>query len=217
MDIFKDRRVVIGLGGAAALVAGLVFAFVLLGGNSGPKSAPPASKGGLQVDVADPRPVELERELRCFVDGQFVGLATLKVCAEKNGVAAQALDVGIDESGALIAAETASLAPPPGAPSAGAPQSPEVIPGVAAGEGPTAVCLRHINGEWRRLSDALTLNACVQLLYNGRCERPGGAMYGRWGEVTLRLVPGRVERSSDNVVFTRLVEQGRSCTVPILR
>ena len=35
----------------------------------------------------------------------------------------------------------------------------------------------------------MSLNACVQALYAGTCVRPGEALYGRWGETTLRLVP----------------------------
>ncbi|WP_204276711.1 hypothetical protein, partial [Klebsiella aerogenes] len=58
------------------------------------------------------------------------------------------------------------------------------------------------------------LGACVQALFAGKCERTGGASYGRWGEQTLRLVPGRVEQSSDNKSFRLLVEQTPSCGVP---
>ena len=48
--------------------------------------------------------------------GQFVGEFTLAECARRNGVATDALDVGIDETGALAAAPTAAFAPPPSAP-----------------------------------------------------------------------------------------------------
>jgi hypothetical protein len=60
----------------------------------------------------------------------------------------------------------------------------------------------------------LTLNACVQALFAGRCERPGGASYGRWMSQTLRLAPGKVEVSGDNRSFRLLVEQGAGCAIP---
>ena len=50
-----------------------------------------------------------------------------------------------------------------------------------------------------------------------RCVRPGEALYGRWGDTTLRLVPRRVEQSADNSRFSTLAEQDRSCTFPGLR
>ena len=42
----------------------------------------------------------------------------------------------------------------------------------------------------------------------------GGATYGRWGEETLRLVPGRVEISSDNRSFHTAFDQGPNCSIP---
>ena len=75
-------------------------------------------------------------------------------------------------------------------------------------------CWRYAGGEWRRLPGDITLNACAQQLFGGRCEKTGGATYGRWGEETLRLVPGRVEISADNRSFKTLVEQGANCSFP---
>lgn len=224
MKLLQDRRAVIGAGALTAILLGVAIAF----GLGGPKKTvdappPPAAKGGLQIDFAEAPEVGPERSLRCFVDGQFVGLATLAACARKNGVSAQALDVGLDESGALIAAETASMAPPPTLPplEGAIALSPEVAPRPEPQQPtpvsqPVAECLRFIGGEWRRVGD-LALGACVQTLYDGRCERPGGAQYGRHGETTLRLVPGRVEQSPDNSRFSTLVEQGRGCSVPLIR
>jgi hypothetical protein len=60
----------------------------------------------------------------------------------------------------------------------------------------------------------MTLNACVQALFAGRCEKPGAATYGRWMQQTLRLVPGRVEVSADNRSFRPLTEQGAGCAIP---
>jgi hypothetical protein len=59
----------------------------------------------------------------------------------------------------------------------------------------------------------MSLSACVQALYSGTCVRPGDALYGRWGNTTLRLVPGRVERSENNADFRTLVEQDRRCNL----
>jgi hypothetical protein len=59
----------------------------------------------------------------------------------------------------------------------------------------------------------VSLNVCVQALFAGRCERPGGATYGRWGQQTLRLVPGRVEISADNHSFRTLADQGAGCAI----
>jgi len=54
----------------------------------------------------------------------------------------------------------------------------------------------------------------VQTLYAGQCVRPGAALYGRWGNQTLRLTTGRVEISSNNRDFHTLVEQGPGCSIP---
>ena len=155
-----------------------------------------------------------QKSLRCFVNGEYVGLLSLKDCAKKNGVAAQALDVGLDDNGQLAAAPTASLAPPPAKPIDGAVGNPsqEVVPNVGPAGGPTAACMRY-SGDWHQLSDSLTLGQCVHILYNTRCESPGSASYGRWGEQTLRLVPGRVEISSDNRNFKLLVTQDKACNI----
>lgn len=60
----------------------------------------------------------------------------------------------------------------------------------------------------------MSLNACVQALYAGTCVGPGDAQYGRWGDMTLRLVPRRVEQSGDNARFRTLAEQDRNCQFP---
>lgn len=219
----RDQRLVIILGGAVAVLAAVIIAVLLMGRRDGTADESPAERGGLQLDVAEAPSLEPDRQLRCFVEGQFVGMATLRECAERNGVAAQALDVGLDASGELAAAPTASFAPPPAlpqkveepaAPPPAAVAPPVVQPAPQAPARPTAACLRHTGSEWRQLSGATTLNACVQMLFAGQCERPGGAAYGRWGETTLRLVPRRVEQSSDNVRFRTLVEQGPNCAIP---
>lgn len=223
MELLKDRRVVLALvGGAIALVAGIAIALGLSMGRGGDKAAAPApaSQGGLVVETgpADDGKLDPARPLRCFVAGQFVGEMTLVDCAQRNGVATGALDVGVDETGALAAADVAgtNLTPLPPADVATAPATvePAVAPeaDASAASGPAGGCWRYA-GEWRKLPGDLTLNACVQALFAGRCERGGSASYGRWMQQTLRLVPGRVEVSSDNRGFRTLAEQGPGCTV----
>ncbi len=221
MEFLKDRRVVLALGGGLALLLGVILAAVAMSGGK-PKDQPPASQAGLVVEIGreDDGKLDPARPLRCFVSGVFVGEITLAECARKNGVATGALDVGVDETGALAAADVAGtvLTPLPPAPvevlpNTAAPSAPAPTP-TAAPAGPTKACWRYVGAEWRRLPGDATQNACLQTLFAGRCERPGGATYGRWGEQTLRLVPGRVEASMDNRSFQTLVEQPASCVLP---
>jgi hypothetical protein len=224
MEFLKDRRVLLAGGAALALLAGLGIAIALLGGGGKPTEPPPASRGGLVVETgrADDTKLDPARPLRCFVGGQFVGETSLADCAKKNGVATGALDVGVDETGALAAADQAGTVltplPPPTtvvpAPANTAP-GPAPTPSQQASSTPLAACWRYAAGEWRRLPGDITMNACAQTLFAGRCEKPGGATYGRWGEETLRLVPGRVEASSDNRSFHPVVDQGPNCSIPV--
>ncbi|HEY0104377.1 MAG TPA: hypothetical protein VGB60_13035 [Brevundimonas sp.] len=218
----QDNRLLIVIGAGLAVIAAIVLALVFSSGRDQDAGPPPAARGGLTIDVSDAPELNTSRELRCFVDGQYVGMATLSDCARRNGVATDALDVGLDETGALAAAPTAAFDPPPTLPPvelaeiepplpAEQPSQPSVQP--ASG----SACLRHTGSEWRSLSAGMSLNACVQALYAGTCVRPGEAQYGRWGETTLRLVPRRVEQSSDNTRFRTLVEQDRGCQFPGLR
>ena len=49
-------------------------------------------------------------------------------------------------------------------------------------------------GQWRKLPADMALGACVQTLFNGRCERPGGGdLWPLDAADTLRLTPGKVE------------------------
>jgi hypothetical protein len=222
MTFFSDRPVVLAGGGALALLLGLGAALFFLSRAPKPQGPPPASQGGLVVEqgkaLSDLDPA---RPLRCFVGGQLVGTMTLADCARRNGVATRALDLGVDATGALAAAsdsgpvvqpltpEQAQAVPlnaPPAAPAGTAPTA-------AAGGAPTAPCWKR-DGDWRRLPTDLTLNACVQALYAGRCVKAGEAAYGRWGEETLRLTPHRVEISDDNRTFRPLVDQGPNCATP---
>jgi hypothetical protein len=207
------------LGGAVlALAAGLGIGWTLLTGGHG-SQPPPASQGGLVIDTSgeDVGRIDPAKPLRCFVHGKFVGEFTLTDCARQNGVATDALDVGIDQTGALAAAQTAGQVltplPPPKEITRLSP-----APGVTVSSGPAgappAVCWRYGDGRWRRLPGDMGLDACVQTLFAGRCEKAGGAAYGRWGQQTLRLVPGRVEISDDNRTFRSLVTQASDCSLP---
>lgn len=221
MEFLKDRRVLIAIGAAVALLAGVGIAAMMAGGGKDPATPPPASQGGLVVETGEPDDGRMDpaRPLRCFVAGQYVGEVTLAECAKRNGVATGALDVGLDESGALAAADQAGTVltplPPqavtPAEPVAQAPANP-VAP--VAGGGPTAACLSYAEGRWREVSGEMTVGACAQALFAGRCEKQGSATYGRWAEKTLRLVAGKVESSNDNRSFRTLVEQGPNCSIP---
>jgi len=216
MDFLKDRRTVLIAGGAVvALAAGVGIALILAPSGRKASEPPPASQGGLVVEArSDDGKLDTARPLRCFVAGKFVGEMTLAQCAEKNGVATGGLDVGMDETGALAAAEQGAtrLTPAPAATATPGPApTPEPSPAAQAA-GPAGGCWRYA-GEWRRLTGDLTLNACVQALFAGRCEKPGQASYGRWMQQTLRLVPGRIEVSSDERNFRPLAEQGPGCTI----
>ena len=223
MALPQDNRVIIAVGAGLVIIAAVVLALIFAGGGDKTPEAPPAAKGGLTVDLADAPSLEPTRELRCFVDGQFVGMATLADCAQRNGLATDALDVGLDETGALAAAPTAAFAPPPELPPVTIAEA-EPLPKAETGAAPAAPapapaaggaqCLRHTGSDWRVLSNGMSLNACVQALYAGTCVRPGDAQYGRWGETTLRLVPRRVEQSGDNSRFRTLAEQDRNCQFP---
>lgn len=222
MEFLKDRRTLLALvGGALALLAGVVIASVMVNKGRDEKTLPPpASQGGLVVETGAPDDGRLDpaKPLRCFVAGQYVGEMTLAECAKRNGVATGALDVGVDEAGNLAAADQAGtmLTPLPPQPEAlvplnPAPTAPNQAP--TASNAPTGGCWRYVDGGWRKLPSDLTLNACVQTLFAGRCERPGGATYGRWMQQTLRLVPGKVEVSGDNRSFRPLAEQAQNCSI----
>jgi hypothetical protein len=220
MDILRDRRVILGAGGALALLLGVGIAAFIMHRDPGSSSPPPASRGGLVVEEGrEPLSLDPARPLRCFVAGQLAGTMSLSDCAKKNGVATNALDLGVDATGALAAAsdtgpvvQTLTVAQAQALPAEAPPGSPPAAAPTASGAGaPTAPCWRRDN-DWRRLPTDITLNACVQALFAGRCEKAGGVTYGRWGEETLRLVPRRVEISSDNRTFRPLVDQAANCT-----
>ncbi|MDP2261269.1 MAG: hypothetical protein Q8J89_16300 [Caulobacter sp.] len=219
MDFFKDRRIVLAVGGGVALLLGILIAVTIMRGSRAPAEPPPASQGGLVVETGrdDDTRLDPARPIRCFVAGQFAGEITLTECAQRNGVATGALDVGVDETGALAAADAAGtiLAPLPPKPVAPAPvQAAPVASNEAAQPAASgSMCWRYAAGGWSQ-AGSMDLNSCVQTLFAGQCEKRGGATYGRWGEQTLRLVRDKVEISQDNRRFRTLVEQGPNCSIP---
>ena len=225
MEFLKDRRTLLVLvGGALALLAGVVIATMLVGKGRNEKAPPPpASQGGLVVETGAPDDGRMDpaKPLRCYVAGQYVGEITLAECAKRNGVATGALDVGVDPAGNLAAADQAGTMltplppqPEPIAPVQTQPSAPApTAPAATTTSGPAGSCWRYADGGWRKLPNDLTLNGCVQALFAGRCERPGGATYGRWMQQTLRLVPGKVEVSGDNRSFRPLAEQASNCSI----
>ena len=206
-----DRRLVLAIGGGlvvlAVAVAGAVF--VVRRDDGKPKAPPPASTSGLIVQMgrSDDAKVDPKKPLRCFVNGQFVGLETIQDCAQKNGVATEALDVGVDQTGALAAANSASANITPLPPAEDQSNVAAAVPAVA-GE-----CWHYASGAWRKMGDGMALGACVQLLFAGHCVKPGEANYGRWMGQTVRLVPHRVEISADNKSFKPVAEQDDNCAI----
>jgi hypothetical protein len=222
----ENQRLVLILGGVAAVLTAVLVAVLLMGGpddDDGGSGDAPAERNGLQLDVTDPETLSADQQLRCFVGGQFVGMATLSQCAERNGIASQALDVGLDARGELTAIP---FTPPPALPPLVDELTPEPVPVDTGPAEPRPAppvqpasgqrCMRHVGGEWREVG-SMSLGACVQSLYSGRCEQLGGAAYGRWGDTTLRLVPGRVEQSSDNTNFRTIAPQARDCSIGDVR
>ena len=211
----------VGVGALVALLAGLVIALLVSREHaSDAVSAPPASQAGLFVETKTDVDHTLDpmAHLRCFVGGRFVGEATLAECAKKNGVATGALDVGVDPGGNLAAAQGASPGITPLPPKEVVTAEPVVAPAGEGGEkkasraGPES-CWKYAGGEWRKTPTDVSLDACVQTLFKGRCVHAGDAAYGRWASTTLRLVAGRVESSTDNRTFSPLTEQSPNCAV----
>jgi len=231
MNFLKDRRVILGLGGALALAAGLLLAWVFLIRDHAPPEAPPASQGGLVVESGrdDDLKLDPKRPLRCFVNGQFVGELPLAECAQRNGVATGALDVGLDPSGSLAASNGvgADITPlPPQQPEPVTEMGPpanEAAPGsassaasvVATPVGPqadVAQCLRFVlPGGWKALPTPMTRGACLTALFAGRCQAGEPAAYGRWGDETLRLTDGRIETSPDSRDFHTVIDPWIGC------
>ena len=227
MNWLKNRRVVVFGGMALALIAGLAIAAVIAFSGAAPDEAPPASQGGLVVQTGRDDDIKLDpaRPLRCFVKGQFVGELPLSDCAQKNGVATGALDVGLDQSGALAAANGAgaNLTPlsSPTDPPAAAASTPADM-GFPAGaddqkavplERKTAVCWRYADSQWARVPGEIDLAACVRAVFAGHCAPAGTTQFGRWGERGLRLTSGKIELTSEDGDYRPLTTQTADCRV----
>jgi hypothetical protein len=224
MSALQDRRILAAVGGAALLLLAILLAAFFMRGHHKPPATPAdaqAVAAGLQIEQgqADSRTAST-KPLRCFVNGQFVGMATVSDCAAKNGVSAQALDVGLDPATGQVTAPSGTLAPTvqavPAAPAE--PSDDDQKPSAQAAPataGPAGECLRYTPDGWRSAGNSIPLGQCARTLFDGRCERAGEAVYGRWGSQTLRLVPGRVEISPDNRNFRPLVSQNpQDCSLP---
>ena len=209
------------LGALTAVVLGVLVALGVFKSDPKDDTPPPAAEGGLQIELAqtDVGPIVPRRPLRCFVEGRFVGEMTMGQCAERNGVAAQALDVGLDQTGALAA--VVSAAPPPA--TAEIPVGPEVVatpavdavpaPPIAAPSAPTGACIRLVGSEQRPLGEALTLETCIQVLFSGRCPNPGDAYYGRWNGQSVRLVQGGTEIDAGGGYRPLYSQDPRTCLI----
>jgi hypothetical protein len=220
LDTVRDRRLVLAAGVVLALVAGLVIAAAILLRHVGPSPVTDSPTSGLVVETGRADDVRLDpaHPLRCFVDGKSIGELPLRECADKNGVATGALDVGLDSSGSLAAANgpTSEVTPlPPEGQEAGdqatADEASATSAPAAAVPPTAAACWRYGAGGWSRSSDEVPLAACVQALYANRCEPAGAVAYGRWGAKTLRLVGGQVQVSDDNRNFRFLSAQSGAC------
>jgi len=222
MPDLKDRRLIAAIGAGVAVAGGLAVAAIMVSKHGpDPAEAPPASQAGLIVQTGHDDDVKLDpaRPLHCFVDGKLIGDLPLSGCAKRNGVAAGALDVGLDPSGALAAAsgDTPLTPLPPSNADASRPDAATAAPTDVV-ENPTTdgmACWRHNGVAWRKLDATTSLEACVQTLFAGRCL-PAGAQpsYGRWGDNMLRLIPGEVEISDDDRNFRGLAEQAPDCSLP---
>jgi hypothetical protein len=221
MNALQDRRIVAAVGAGAALLFAILIGVFVTRGHRHQDATPAtlqAAAAGLQIQPgqADSSTAST-KPLRCFVGGQFTGMATVADCAKKNGVSAQALDVGLDPATGAVTAASGSLAPPlqpmPAQavePEQKAEQDQPAPPAAAPGD-----CLRYTPDGWRSAGAGVTLAQCTRVLFEGRCEHSGEALYGRWGQQTLRLVPGRVEMSADNHTFHLLVPQNpQDCSLP---
>ncbi len=202
MKPFSDRRIVIAVGVGTALLLAILLGVFLTGrqARSG-VTAETKQELQLQVDKIDNKVAPKTQQVRCFVNGQLVGMTTLAECGQKNGTASQVLDVGLD------APPPAAVAPPP--PNA-PPSAPQSNPGAVA------ECLRYGAEGWKGYGSNLSMSSCVRVLFQGQCAHPGEAFYGRWGAQSLRLIPGRVEVSDDNRRFRSLVEQEADCSIPAM-
>ncbi len=216
MNLLQDRRIQIAVGAGVALLLALLLAVFVLRQPKKDNDADLAAKAGLQVNaVRDEAKVSQTKPLRCFVNGQYVGDFPVAACAQRNGVAAQALDVGLDPATGQVAGGGAPLQPLPAPTPAPDAPPPAPVTEAATTSGAAGDCLRFTSGEWRAAGQGMSVGQCVRVLFDGRCVRPGDALYGRSGSQTVRLLTGRVEISPDNHSFrTLLIQDTTDCSLP---
>jgi hypothetical protein len=210
MDAASIRRLLVTVGGGllVAVIAVAAGLFILLHGPR-PAAPPAASTGGLVVtQAAEEAKLDPQKPLRCFVNGQLVGEETLADCAKRNGVATEALDVGVDQTGQLAAANQNNAAATPLTP---LPETPTAVISAAPDAADTSAgagdCLRYSAPVWREAGAGMSLAGCVKLLFDGHCAKAGATVYGRWMGQTLRQTAGEIDISSDNKDFHQLVPQ----------
>ncbi len=239
MEPDRTRKLlVLGAVGLVIVAALTVVAMLLLKPDANDPVAGGLGELTVQTGLASDARLDPNHPLKCFVNGQMVGVLLLQDCARRNGVPPGSLDVGLDAQGVLGASNglTSVLTPLPpedenpdltGAGGAGGdnvslpspgptieevPQRPASAPAPA----PESVggCWRYGGSGWSRLPAEVPLNECVQMLFAGECEPPGAVAYGRWHGRTLRLVTGRVDISADNRVFHLVAPQSADCAIP---
>ena len=237
MSWLNDRRTLTGLGAAAAVVLAVGAALLLGRTPHSSEPAPPtestnitgSAAGGLKVEMGKAPKLESDTSVRCFVNGQFVGMQTAADCAQKNGVKPGGLDVGLDQSGAIAAGGGDTHLKPLAKSDANEDDTPDQVadqaqddPTAPAGRsgfaaGPPAQCRRYAAGSWREAGQGVSLDACVHTLFDGRCPPAGQVVYGRWAGLTLRASPGRIDASSNNRDFSPLAPQyPADCSIPPL-
>ena len=211
MDQVQSRRLWVTLGGGVVVLGlSLGAAFVILLHGPRTNAPPPAATAGLvvQTDSSQQAALDPQKPLRCFVNGQLVGQLTLADCAQRNGVATEALDVGVDHTGQLAAADQPESAITPLPPVAIQTQTPveSTAPGAADPDAAVGDCLRFAGG-WRKVGAGMSLSGCVKLLFDGHCQKGAAVAYGRWLGQTLRQIQGEVDTSNDNKDFHQLALQ----------
>jgi hypothetical protein len=212
MDQAQTRRLWVTLGGGVVVLGlSLGAGFLILLHGPRTSAPPPAATAGLVVQTdSSQAALDPQKPLRCFVNGQLVGQLTLADCAQRNGVATEALDVGVDHTGQLAAADQPDSAITPLPPVEA--QAPTVATDPAAPNAPVGDCLRFA-GSWRQAGAGMSLSGCVKLLFDGHCQRGAAVAYGRWMGQTLRQTQGEIDTSSNNKDFHQLAPQSSDCAI----
>jgi hypothetical protein len=230
MKFLQDRRALAALIAGVVILIALGAAFGLLRHRGGvSEDDAPTSASELKVVMGKAPKVEADTSVRCFVKGQFVGMTTAADCAQKNGVAPGALDVGLDQSGAIAAGGDSAHLQPLANVTGDAQQDDDDDKPDAADAGsddgsphgfaalPPTDCKAYAPGGWRNVGQGVSLDACVHTLFDGRCPAPGQVVYGHWGSLTLRASPGRIDISRNNRDFSPLAPQyPADCSIPPL-